>query len=712
MKNSKAIIGTEINTNVPDKEERKQLRKKRVERKQNGQQFGGDNNIQSSDIGSVVNGKSQVVNSVHHLDKRKVVGLKEITQVRIKSDESEAIRRLRDDELRRERLGKLQQEGLSSAKANAAIDMKWAELLEKEIPQELHHDIQMQMTTCSSVIRSKDEIIAEFQRQLRAKDEEYVRSLRVQADDIEGLVTRIRREFSELREEYEKEMAAITQAYEDERLQFISDHASDMENMFELRRQKELNYKEARQKREDQYQRDIDDLTVKGASQYNKLKIELELNIQTLKQQLEEIRATYQLNTEKLDYNYRVLTELDVEKNTELASYKRRLTKLKEQLNQFVSKYTELESSDNKTNSDLTNDYRSLTRKYKDLQSKFRHFELADTTKYDEMWAMHEDEAKDMVDKLLKADKIISEQILGWQWRAPDMNALQHILGKHGNIGQVTVDTNENNDITKTSTMVGFFDDADEEAKRLAAARIKATLRLLASEAGFLVNQDVQQSIADLPNDAAILSKAETMLKTLGVKSEETLNKLVTYFFRTPGDGCVTTEGDGVDDAELLLHHAGESVEYLKNMIRAEDVITAIRSYMEDCAADAGPVSGGIAGGAKAKEEEERIKQKRLQSLQNYWNQLSQVVSDDTIGVWKQLENYAVNLRDILVKRSTSIAEVDHLSKRNADLKRLLNEYLGNADLNNALQIPPAQVMRVRNNGSSNNVPFKNTMQN
>ena len=72
------------------------------------------------------------------------------------------------------------------------------------------------------------------------------------------------------------------------------------------------------------------------------------------------------------------------------------------------------------------------------MQSKFRHFELADTTKYDEMWAMHEDEAKDMVDKLLKADKIISEQILGWQWRAPDRNALQQIIGKHGNIGQVT----------------------------------------------------------------------------------------------------------------------------------------------------------------------------------------------------------------------------------------------------------------------------------
>lgn len=57
------------------------------------------------------------------------------------------------------------------------------------------------------------------------------------------------------------------------------------------------------------YQKDIDDLITKGADEYNKLKIELELNIQTLKQQLEDIRATYQLNTERLTYNKDVLYE-------------------------------------------------------------------------------------------------------------------------------------------------------------------------------------------------------------------------------------------------------------------------------------------------------------------------------------------------------------------------------------------------------------------
>lgn len=57
---------------------------------------------------------------------------------------------------------------------------------------------------------------------------------------------------------------------------------------------------------------------------------------QTLEQQLEEMRATYQLNTEKLEYNYRVLTERDMENSATLSHQKRKLSKLKDALSGLV----------------------------------------------------------------------------------------------------------------------------------------------------------------------------------------------------------------------------------------------------------------------------------------------------------------------------------------------------------------------------------------
>ena len=392
-------MSQENNENIPDAEERKAIRAKRIEKR-------NAINTQSEELHAAQsaqkNGQQQTNESLFHLDKRKHAGLQEVTSIRVAVDATESQRRVQDEELRRLRLGKLQNEAVSSAKSNAAIEMKWAELLESEIPQELHHEIQVQMQACNSVISNKDKLISDFQTQLRAKDEEYVRILRHQVEEIANLLNRIRSEFKELRSEYEKEIETIENAYLDERESLVATLTSEIDGLFDIRRSKEAFYKESKQKREDLYQKEIEELITRGADQHNKMKIDLEMNIQTLKQQLEEIRATYQLNTEKLDYNYRVLTELDVEKTAELTRYKRRLTKLKDQLNQFVAKYTEMEASDNKTNSDLTENYRRLTHKYKDLQAKFRHFEVADSQKYQEIWSMHDDEAKDLVDQLLK----------------------------------------------------------------------------------------------------------------------------------------------------------------------------------------------------------------------------------------------------------------------------------------------------------------------
>lgn len=50
-------------------------------------------------------------------------------------------------------------------------------------------------------------------------------------------------------------------------------------------------------------------MQARDAEDYNKLKIKLETDVQVLEQQLELMRSTYLLNTEKLEYNYRVLTE-------------------------------------------------------------------------------------------------------------------------------------------------------------------------------------------------------------------------------------------------------------------------------------------------------------------------------------------------------------------------------------------------------------------
>ena len=67
------------------------------------------------------------------------------------------------------------------------------------------------------IIGSKDSLIRSFQHQLKSKDEEYVKALKQQADDVEGMLSKMHCEFKDLQEEYEVELEAIEGAFMAER---------------------------------------------------------------------------------------------------------------------------------------------------------------------------------------------------------------------------------------------------------------------------------------------------------------------------------------------------------------------------------------------------------------------------------------------------------------------------------------------------------------
>lgn len=145
------------------------------------------------------------------------------------------------------------------------------------LPPQLHREILSQKKSCSDIINSKDELIKEFQQQLKSKDEEYVKALKQQADDVEEMLQRMRTEFKDLQEEYETELESIERAFLEERDELLENNKNEIDGLFEKRRAMELTYMTMKQEREEQYQREIDDLLVKDAEEYNKLKIKLEV---------------------------------------------------------------------------------------------------------------------------------------------------------------------------------------------------------------------------------------------------------------------------------------------------------------------------------------------------------------------------------------------------------------------------------------------------
>ncbi len=139
-----------------------------------------------------------------------------------------------------------------------------------------------------------------------------------------------------------------------------------------------------------------------------------------MEQQLQQMKATYQLNQEKLAYNYQVLQKRDEENAKTKAQQKRKITKLQDALTNLKKKLVVQIKKFNDENQQISEEYKRVTDMFNDLELKSKHFLSVDLKKFNDIWEMNESQCKEIAVNLLDADRIIHEQQLGILWKSPD----------------------------------------------------------------------------------------------------------------------------------------------------------------------------------------------------------------------------------------------------------------------------------------------------
>lgn len=342
-----------------------------------------------------------------------------MTAVRIQADKREKVRRSEEEQRVQERLHRLREEAAASGRANAAVQLKWSDILERNLPQELAVELATQKQACAAILASKDSLLSFLAKEAKGKDEGYVQALQAQKEDVEALIQRMGTQFNELSSAFEAELAGMEAAFLQERAALAASNRKETEALFEARRNMEARFVEEKLAREEAYARELLDMQAADAENHAALKKKLETDVAVLEQQLEAMRFTYLLNTEKLEYNYRVLTERDSENKQTLAAQKQRLARLRAALTKVQGEYQATDGRFKARNAALTEEYTRITKQYRELQAKFRSFEAADALRFAEVGSMHEEEMKAMASRLVSADKAITEQLLGWAWVPP-----------------------------------------------------------------------------------------------------------------------------------------------------------------------------------------------------------------------------------------------------------------------------------------------------
>lgn len=144
---------------------------------------------------------------------------------------------------------------------------------------------------------------------LKRKDQEYIKAISHMNFDIDTLISKMQEQYTTLRTAYGDNLTDIEKAFEAERNQILDANKTEIDELFKAQKDIEKGCADRRADSEREYQEELDKVRNLDANNQAEQKIKLEKEMQILQKAMEDMKAVYKLNEEKLNFNYRVLQE-------------------------------------------------------------------------------------------------------------------------------------------------------------------------------------------------------------------------------------------------------------------------------------------------------------------------------------------------------------------------------------------------------------------
>ncbi|XP_066479914.1 dynein regulatory complex protein 1 [Tiliqua scincoides] len=655
----------------------------------------------------------QIEESRQRLAKLLLDGTQLVTNIQVAADAREAHRRSEEEELSRQRVEKLENEAKANQDKFDEITSKWASAKEKTIPQDLWDVLNLQQQHCAVLIEEKNKLISELQQELKSKDDQYVKDLRKQTDDINLLLERMEEQIRNLMRNYRRELLQIEKAFELERRDLLTSNKKKWEQGMATLNKQELEFMMARLKKVEEYERELNQLRVQDAEEYNVIKIKLEHDVQILEQQLQQMKATYQLNQEKLEYNFQVLKKRDEENTIIKSQQKRKLNRLHDVLNNLRMKLAKQIKQCREENLTLTADYKRIVEQYKDLQRTMRHFAILDAQHFRDVWLMNEEEAKGLIRRALNADHVIHAQQLGLPWEEPDSWVLRNVgpfvyqkkMKSASELAREVMTPERNKDGASKEA-------ADPEREitapwPISARTLKRILELLCDESGFLIESKLRGLLQPLEKHDRTLMSLDSIFMALSIDNEDDVYKMVSFFMNfkaqqeteevvDPGPkealpDAVTTEEKEEETSSVQQEEdrapLGPVVSLSAIQMHPNDILQALKAFVQEF--------------QEPREKHPMVKkvcEERDNSKDSeYWDALAHIIPDGKLKLWDALVAGLEKYYHILTQRAKLITETDGLHQQNSELRMLLHQYL-HSPVNAELLIPPTHLLQLQMN--------------
>uniref|UniRef100_A0A8C6JKL2 Dynein regulatory complex protein 1 n=1 Tax=Melopsittacus undulatus TaxID=13146 RepID=A0A8C6JKL2_MELUD len=607
------------------------------------------------------------------LAKLQFEGTQMVTNIQVAADLRETQRRAENAELKLQRMQKLENEAKSSTQKFAEITSKWALAKDMTIPQDLWQLLNQQQQLCVLLLEQKNKLISELQQELKNKDEQYVQAIKKQSEDIHLLLERMEEQIRTMLKTYRHNFLQIEKAFEEERRELLDSHRKKWEEAIQAHNAQEMEYLSARMRKVEEFEKQLTQLRLQDEEEYNNMKMQLENDVENLERQLQQMKAVYLLNQEKLDFNLQVLKKRDEENIIIRAKQKRKLNRLHSLLNNLKIKLANREKQFREEKQSMAADCERIRVRCKDLHRRMRWgFAVADAEKFMEVWLMNEAEAKGLMRKVLNADRIIHIQQLGLPWEEPHYWFLNNV----GPLGHYKMKRRATK--LAAEVLTGRMHSALVTLVAVGEPQLPPGHLLL-----LLLSLPLQEGYPLLLGDAfcssppPVMSQQEADLvplppQAIGINSEDDLYQLLDFFLKYKSQEVAASQvgspGTAVRKSPGVQGRRSRASEHPGRAERGNSVLI-LKCF---------PVMGQ--GKEKEKDKDKEVLQVRDSSKDGeYWEAVAHVIPETTLKLWDAL---AAALEDYYGAGTTMnplailLTEAAILQQQNSELHRLLEEYI------------------------------------
>ncbi|XP_011299599.1 dynein regulatory complex protein 1 [Fopius arisanus] len=474
--------------------------------------------------------EKQIDASEELLQKLITEGNEIISNVRVANDAREVSRREDEITTRNILLEHLENEAADSLEKYEEINSKWAPILASKDPLDIHAGIQSQTAKCNEVLVQKDVIISELKQELENADLKFENDQKKQSDDINLLIERIEMQITIMSKAYRRELVLIEDALIDERSALLERITKKWDNLYEKRQQNEIDGVERRKQIMREYDKEMEMVLVEHQEQYRSQKIWLETECQKLQQEVQNMQAICTMNIEKLNYSYAVLKRREGENTIVKNQQKKRINKLHDTINSLKKSYMDLEENTKLKIEKLQEQVLKAHKNIQELEAKSRHFSFVNDRQFMQIWEMNTKTADQLLHKILTADQIIYEEMLGLDWEPPEEKLLKkEDLPSYSRAMQI-IEQNEADHKEIMKLCAPEKRDISPERKLQEQKLLNHIMRQISDQTGFLIEDKMRDLLSTHVNDDQVVIRLDNVFQALSIESEDQVNLLMIFF--------------------------------------------------------------------------------------------------------------------------------------------------------------------------------------